>query len=247
MNKKLLLHGMLYTKLAYRYPAHIREHLSGSIDTYIFDTTMDIQGYITYTEEDTLIIGFRGTNSFQDVLTDIKFWKKKIPYGNKNTRIRIHAGFMDAYYTVDLREIIHDYISKYYKCKKIIIVGHSMGAAIAVLCAVDIQYSWILFKRKITCIISGVPPIGNRAFRKSYDKRIPETYRIQNGDDPLSKFNFLCWLLNYTRPGKLIKIGKRHWWKFWGNWKDHRVYEYYANLVFSMKEKTVNEVKEDKE
>ena len=205
----------------------------GIRDVKTFNTKKDVKGFLAYSESDIMYIVIPGTNSIKDFITDIKFWKKKVPYGITDTDIRVHTGFLDAYNTDEMRGMIHAYISGHPKCKTLYILGHSMGAGIAPLCAVDVQYNWSampVFNDPI-CIITGAPPLGNRAFDESYNIRVPRTYRIQNGDDVLSKFNLLLWLANYKRAGnKVTKIGVRHWWQFWGSWKDHQLPSYLESM-----------------
>lgn len=62
--------------------------------------------------ENTLKIIFRGTGSMQDLFMDLRCWKKKIPYGNRDSKIRVHSGFIDAYKSRGVRVMSYTLISR---------------------------------------------------------------------------------------------------------------------------------------
>lgn len=65
----------------------------------------------------------------QDWKTNLTFRKKVVPYGNDSSKIRIHSGFIYAYKSPSVRDVIHSVISNdIYNIK---LTGHSQGAALA--------------------------------------------------------------------------------------------------------------------
>ena len=60
-----------------------------------------------------------------------------------------------------------------------------LGAALAVLCAVDIQYNFP--HKDVEAYVFGCPRVGNKAFAKSYNKRVFKTLRVTNGNDIVAK------------------------------------------------------------
>lgn len=169
-------------------------------------------------------IYFGGTISTYGWIRNFFFDKKVIPYNNQNTQIRIHHGFLEAY--LSIRQQVHNVI-KILGNTNIIISGFSLGGAIATLCAVDIQYNFpeIGF---IDCYILGAPRVGNSQFVESYNKRVPNTYRIINGKDIATKLP--PFIFNYEHVAtkeNIIKIGKNEWWKDFSV-KDHN-WDYYTD------------------
>ena len=106
---------------------------SGSL-TIISDAKTDVQCYIRKIEQ-CLYITFRGSNSKKDWQTNMMFSKKVIPYGNKSSKIRVHSGFLNAYKSPSVRNKIQSKLTNDILYVKI--SGHSQGAALALLCAVD--------------------------------------------------------------------------------------------------------------
>lgn len=153
-------------------------------------------------ENNTFFLSFAGTNEIKDILIDLDFWQKTIPYDNTQTKIRIHKGFYKSYLSVRIK-ILSFLIQN--KVKKICITGHSYGAALALLAAVDIQYN--LPNVKIEHVVTfGCPRIGNQAFVDSFNKRVPNTYRIENGNDLVTKIPPV--FMGYQHVGQMHHIGR---------------------------------------
>ena len=131
----------------------------------------DTQGYI-YRRHDAVIIAFRGSQQVPDWFTDFDGFQVVYPYDNPSSDIKVHKGFIGAYKSV--RETIHEAIKRI-NPKTIITCGHSLGGALATLCAVDMQYN---FSDKVLfCYTSGSPKVGNKSFMESFNKRIPNMVR----------------------------------------------------------------------
>lgn len=166
----------------------------------INDPTTDVQCYLRKSYG-CLTITFRGSNSQQDWKTNLTFKRKVVPYGNDSSKIRIHSGFICAYKSPLVRDVIHSEISKdIYNIK---ITGHSQGAALAILCGVDLQYNFP--DKDYEVILFGAPRIGNRAFQKSYDNRLLKTIRVENGNDWVTKLPFT--FMGYCHVGTAVHIG----------------------------------------
>ena len=175
-------------------------------------------------EEELLRITFRGSDSKTDWRHNFQFFKKCIPYGNPDTAIRVHTGFLNAYKAPQVRRRIQDMVNS--KVRKIQISGHSLGAALAVLCAVDLQYNFP--DRDIECIVFGCPRVGNAAFRDSYNKRVFKTIRVENGNDIVTKVPL--WLMGYRHVGVRIPVGAP---RLPGmvTFRSHDPRRYYQNLL----------------
>lgn len=94
-------------------------------------------GYVGYTP-DTIYISFRGTQGWKNVLDDLEFIATDdypdIPGA------RVHAGFLRAYRSVQkqLRGALTDILERCPGCTRVICTGHSLGAALSGLAAVDV-------------------------------------------------------------------------------------------------------------
>ncbi len=189
----------------------------------INDSETDVQAYIL-TEKDTVTIVFRGSNSKKDWITNFTIAHKTIPYNNSETKIRVHSGFMQAYSSKNVRNIIHTFITP--EIKHIITVGHSYGAALAQLCAVDMQYNFP--ECDIESYQFGCPRIGNSAYSRSYNRRVFNSFRIVNGNDAVTKVP--PFLLGFRHTGIKIHIGFMNI-PLILSFSNHRPSSYYENLI----------------
>jgi len=123
----------------------------------------------------SIVIVFRGTDSFSDILYDCYITKK---YLDEN--IFIHTGFYNQLNSVygKLMEIMDNYINTEYK---IYISGHSAGGAHSTI------FSYLLAKKtkKIIKVVTfGCPRIGNYEWKVSYEsKKNIIHYRFTNNND----------------------------------------------------------------
>lgn len=201
----------------------IQPYTAHTCTAMIDDTQSEVQCFLRRSG-DVLWITFRGSDSSKDWLTNLTFWKKTIPYDNTDTKIRVHTGFINAYKTPAVRENILAAITDGIHYIKI--SGHSQGAALSVLCAVDIQYNYP--DRDIEVTLFGCPRVGNRAFMLSYNKRVDKTIRVENGNDIVTKVPFA--FMGYRHVGAKIHVGAlRHPFHFSAH--DHYQHEYYSRVL----------------
>lgn len=197
MDKKTILKILEYSSIAYK---NIQPKYNCVKEDTIDDKITDVQCYIRKYKTELYII-FRGTNSKKDWITDFKFWKKTVPYDNMLSKIRVHTGFINAYKSKNVRPKIQSLITD--DIERVNVTGHSYGAALATLCAIDLEYNFP--EKDYEVILFGSPRVGNRAFKKSYNKRIFKTFRVYNGNDIVTKIPFA--FLGYRHVGIGIHVG----------------------------------------
>lgn len=189
----------------------------------LFTNSANTDGF-TATLNDTFIIKFNGTDFSdpKDVKTDFWFCKKIIPYGNFKSPIKVHAGFIESYKSI--REELHKRF-KESKKDKVFITGHSLGGALTTLAAVDFEYN---FNAKLEAVAFGSPRVGNKAFFKSFSKRLPCFLNVHNGQDLVAKLSPF-WTF-FKHVNQKISIGKKRWYLFLGSIIDHFLEEYDRNI-----------------
>ena len=221
-------------------------------------TNKVIQGYFGIDFSDNIFIIFRGSDSFDDWKTNltalfeplnlkqpkpkpksrfhfnfnIDFQKVK-PYSILDKKILIHKGFIDTFKkefknSIVDQEFLRNHIINHPE-KKIIVSGHSLGGALAYLCAEDIAYNWKKHYKnnniKLYCITFGAPRIGNKCFKNYYDKRVPHTFRISYGNDIVTKIPPV--FLNYRHTGKHYNLGTNmKLFHILSAFKDHEIGNY---------------------
>ncbi|MBF0103287.1 MAG: lipase family protein [Desulfobacterales bacterium] len=180
----------------------------GATDASLFDQVEhfdinDVQGFFGTTEIDgkrKLYIVFRGSVDVQDWVDDVSFYKKQVPYWGMNSKMKVHRGFLSQY--IKIRDFIHARVSRI-RINDCVMTGHSLGGALAVLCAADLRYLHPELQ-SITCYTFGAPRIGNKHFADAYMNSVPETYRYVYGDDVVTQLPFAAF--GFVHVGKLIKL-----------------------------------------
>lgn len=170
------------------------------------NTGTDTQGIFGVAYGNTFILAFRGSEEtgIADWINDLKFLPADFPYGEKgNTAVKVHYGFIEAYKSV--REAMFK-AAKETPHKQIICIGHSLGAALATLCAADLKNN--LPGKAISVYTFGSPKVGNDEFAKAYNKLVPQTYRIVNGVDMVPNLPpDIPLVVSYVHVGELHHLG----------------------------------------
>ena len=219
MNKVEILEAMDYAAAAYRsVQPHSKHTATTTVDARDFDVHYSLRR-----EADTLAITFRGTDSLKNWIADFAFWKKTVPYDNTASKIRVHTGFLAAYKSAGVRDVILQAVTD--DIHYVRVTGHSMGAALSVLCAVDIEYNYP--DKNIEAVLFGCPRVGNGAFRDSYNKRVHKTIRIENGNDIVTKVPLA--VMGFRHVGARLHAGAPRLPLFLSA-DDHRPHQYYASL-----------------
>lgn len=131
----------------------------------------------------TLYIVFRGTSSLQDWKTDLKIRQDTLLYND----VKVHRGFLEQYLSIHT-DIMKHLTSVINYTNNIIITGHSLGGALATICAVYLKENPNLNKYNISVYTYGSPRVGNKKFKKLYNKHIKESYRIAGHSDLITYF-----------------------------------------------------------
>lgn len=150
------------------------------------------------------------------------------PYqGESRSNAKMHCGFTRAYFSV--RNDIHTYIANR-DVTKITTTGHSLGGALASLCAVDLQYNFTDKVQAIEVYTYGSPRVGNEGFRASFNRRVPNSYRFVHGVDIVPALP-RWWQGQYRHVDRAYRIGNRLRWNFLSaRFKDHAISNYIEAL-----------------
>jgi triacylglycerol lipase len=128
-------------------------------------------GYLIESD-DTIIIAFRGTTSTADTVSDLI--ARQTPFPWISNAGKTHRGFTDIYGTA--RQQILACLSECDSNKKLIITGHSLGGALATLCALDLSCnSKFAFPIVYTF---GAPRVGDPTFTAVYNRKVPINHRV---------------------------------------------------------------------
>lgn len=142
--------------------------------------------------QDSVVVSFRGTQTECEWGDDFDFvWDRFIPV---LPSIQIEQGFKTVYMA------LRDSLDWPANPKRLLITGHSLGAALALLCGVDLQDRGM---HPELYTFAG-PRVGGRMFRDYFDRHVPECYRIVNQWDlvphaPLE-------IMGYVHVGTEVRI-----------------------------------------
>ena len=175
---------------------------------YLYKNPKTDTQFVFKKKDNCIYISFRGTESFKDVMIDTSISKQTIAYDNSTSPIRVHKGFYDAYLSV--RQVVLDLVGKNYEFgDKFFISGHSLGGALALICALDIKYHFdFIDENELFVVTLGQPRVGNESFCNSTNRRLPNYFRFRNGNDIVPTFP----KFGYEHCGKLIEIGDKKWY-----------------------------------
>ncbi|RHY32254.1 hypothetical protein DYB32_002708 [Aphanomyces invadans] len=147
---------------------------------------------------DRYIVSFRGTGSLKNGLTDVKSRqvlfpgveftapRKALHRRYHRSDVYVHLGFWQAYKT--LQAAIHDAVRQLPRPPlaplQIYCTGHSLGGALATLCAVDLALAQP--NVAVTMYNFGSPRVGNHAFRLLFNA-IVSGFRVVNDGDVVTQ------------------------------------------------------------
>jgi predicted lipase len=142
-----------------------------------------------------VIVSFRGTNpiSIKNWIDDFTFKKESADF--KGLNVNIHSGFLNSYQTH--ADAVFNKVSNLLLENpdfKLIITGHSLGGAMATLCAMDLHLNKGI--ENIFLITFGSPRVGDSAFADAFDRVFADkSWRVTNQHDvvphvPLIRMGF---------------------------------------------------------
>ena len=146
----------------------------------IEDPTKEVFGFIAESE-DKIVVAFRGTDSSQDVDSDLDIFQ--VPYPFVECAGKTHRGGTCIYQST--RDSLISELNKFpykKKCrKKLYITGHSLGAGLAILFALDTAVNTQFKKPILYTFASG--RVGDPAFASRFNKVVKNSIRIFNVHD----------------------------------------------------------------
>lgn len=158
-----------------------RHNFSGYADTFnitkiINNVKHDSHGFIGYRPSDkTIYAVFRGTHSVVNFLDDLNFVTTAYPYC---TGCLVHFGFYSAQQAVvsDVIEEISSLVMRF-PDYRVVITGHSLGAAVATLTAVEVVQKNLGILPVL--LNFGSPRIGNKEFAIYVTELLPPSNRYR--------------------------------------------------------------------
>ena len=120
----------------------------------------------------------------------------------------VHSGFLNAYDSVrgPVLGLIDTALTDEKDPWTIYITGHSLGGALATLCAFDLSHrQWAHgAHHNIVMYNYGSPRVGNKAFAVEFDRAVPNAWRVVNRQDAVVT---VPRLMGYNHVGHAVVMG----------------------------------------
>jgi triacylglycerol lipase len=154
------------------------------IDLFV-DQTSDTHGFCC-SRPGAIYLGFPGTSDFHNIITDVEAWPQPFPVLPEKPWV--HHGFADAYSSIrdHVRNLTAQALSQA-PTAPVIMLGHSLGGALATLAASDVADSVVLAPDQLSCVTFGSPRVGLGELATVYNGYVPNTVRVVHADDLIPK------------------------------------------------------------
>ncbi|RKP36459.1 Alpha/Beta hydrolase protein [Dimargaris cristalligena] len=156
----------------------------------------------------SVILAYRGTSRPLAAIQDLKIGLQK--FFPDAPGVDIHRGFMESYLARadSIYATVEELVNRRYPGYDLVITGHSLGGAQALLAAVDFsrrQAAWI---PRIRLYTYGQPRVGDRDFAQEVQRLGFYIRRITNGEDLVPRLP--PQFLNYLHCGTEVWINNNH-------------------------------------
>ncbi|GMH68244.1 hypothetical protein TrRE_jg7535 [Triparma retinervis] len=162
-------------------------------------------------EEKKIVIAFRGSKAGANFLADAKFIRKqhntmmapgKTALGRWWWKPMVHRGFLDSFVASGIEVAVLRRVEWLVEVMRaggngegegegqgegqglsVLVCGHSLGGALAQLCAFSVASKFDLRPDEISCYTFGCPGLANIATCRQIERRVPATFNIINNTD----------------------------------------------------------------
>jgi triacylglycerol lipase len=141
-------------------------------------------GFLLESDEDSILV-FRGTQRTAEWIGNV--YAVQQPYLDPRTGAsigQIHTGFRRIADAI-INPLAVDAVRQINPTKPCYVSGHSLGAALATVLALDIALNVPILQSQLQVYVYASPRVGNPEFARSYAKILPNSFRITNLADPI--------------------------------------------------------------
>lgn len=173
--------------------------------------------------DDTLIVCFRGTDSMADWFADLS--SKQAAFADRtimrHTNMMVHTGFMRTLSIIE-REM-NEIVERHLEGRKLVVCGHSLGAAMAVLYAMRFHAS------DVSAVVTfGCPRVGNEAFANDFNKQhAAHSLRFVHNNDVVTRVPWK--FMDYSHVWRQQYFDR--WGRLHADFKASRVWKWYDGIA----------------
>eukprot|EP00735_Rhodelphis_limneticus_P000913 TRINITY_DN1144_c0_g1::TRINITY_DN1144_c0_g1_i1::g.17216::m.17216 TRINITY_DN1144_c0_g1::TRINITY_DN1144_c0_g1_i1::g.17216 ORF type:complete len:287 (+),score=77.73,sp/P19515/LIP_RHIMI/32.71/2e-30,Lipase_3/PF01764.20/1.5e-32,DUF2974/PF11187.3/5.9e-06,Abhydrolase_6/PF12697.2/2.1e-05,PGAP1/PF07819.8/3.6e-05,Abhydrolase_5/PF12695.2/3.5e-05,Thioesterase/PF00975.15/0.00011,Abhydrolase_3/PF07859.8/0.0046,AXE1/PF05448.7/0.015,Abhydrolase_1/PF00561.15/0.015,Abhydrolase_8/PF06259.7/36,Abhydrolase_8/PF06259. len=152
------------------------DYNSFTLQSNFYDVSHDAFGYVGVDQNTrNVIIAFKGSSTLRNWMDNLKISQVERYEGIEDAMV--HKGFLEAYQSIEAK--MYSALDGIWGPKRIIVVGHSLGGALATLAAVDLHQRGYFVEALYTF---GCPRVGNYEFTQ-YMSSWTQAWRIVNKGD----------------------------------------------------------------
>lgn len=154
-----------------------------------FDEAWDLLAYVGYWPAlNAKVVVFRGTDSssWYNWAENMRAWRTDTTYPvpGAPSALRIHSGFLILWNSSSMASTIKQSFGELLQKHPdgpTLVLGHSMGGALAQLAALDLKIMHDL--RDVKSFTFGAPRLGNSVFSDFFNEHVTEAWRFTHGRD----------------------------------------------------------------
>lgn len=164
--------------------------------TVVFDPLWDLLAYVGYLPDaQSIVVVFRGTDSssLYNWMDNLRAWRTDHMYPMPQApHAKIHSGFYLLWSASSLQStittLVGNLLVKFPKAR-LYAAGHSMGGALAQLCAIDFKFYYNF--TEVYVYTFGAPRLGNIEFAALFVNSTTEAWRLTHNRDIVPSLPFM--------------------------------------------------------
>ncbi|KAF2099514.1 alpha/beta-hydrolase [Rhizodiscina lignyota] len=172
-----------------------------STDEFENTPDTDTTGFVAYDETNKVtVVSFRGSRSLANFVTDVNF-----PLDNTDicTGCKVHRGFLQSWNEIRSNILAAAKSAADANKCSLVVTGHSLGAAIATLCAAELRKAGY----NVALYTYGSPRVGNPAFANFVTAQAGGNYRVTHTNDPVPHLPLSAMGFQHVGPEYYINTG----------------------------------------
>jgi len=154
-----------------------------------YDVSFDLVGYMGYLPSlNAKVVAFRGTDSssWYNWAQNMRAWRVDATYPIEGAprSLRLHSGFLVLWNSSSLAStFLNGYreLAAEHPTGPTFVLGHSMGGALAQLCALDLAVK--AGAKDLHVYTFGSPRVGNSVFASFFQQHVDDSWRFTHGRD----------------------------------------------------------------
>ena len=181
-----------------------------SVSRVVIGVKSQTQAFVG-SDADDIVVSFRGTDNLENWIKNLDF--PKVTSYPKCPTCKVHAGFWSAWLELQT-EILEEveYLAKLKPKAKIFVTGHSLGGALAALCAAELGAAEHSLGLPIEGVYTyGQPRVGNTAFHDFYGLGEKVSWRITHWRDIVPHLPFESWGFQHTSTEVFYTENNAQW------------------------------------